>query len=202
MSPEPSEQLIERIRNREVEALAEYLTEVKTPLLAFIERRLSDALRRKIEAEDIFQETMAAAITQLPEASFDFRDPFSWLCQLAEYRLVDAHRHFFDAQKRDAGREVQPQVPAEASQNDFMNLIVASMTSPSQAFSKNAKQASLDAAIGQLPEEQREVLNLRYVQGLPTKAIAEKLGKSDASVRVMLTRALQKLERSCGGGAP
>ena len=83
-----------------------------------------------------------------------------------------------------------------------MNLIVASMTSPSQAFSKNAKQASLDAAIGQLPEEQREVLNLRYVQGLPTKAIAEKLGKSDASVRVMLTRALQKLERSCGGGAP
>jgi len=35
---------------------------------------------------------------------------------------------------------------------------------------------------------------------LPSKEIAEKLGKSDAAVRVMLTRSLKKLQEMLGVG--
>jgi RNA polymerase sigma-70 factor (ECF subfamily) len=36
---------------------------------------------------------------------------------------------------------------------------------------------------------------MRYVDNLPSKKIAETLGKSDGAVRVLLTRAIRKLER-------
>ena len=74
--------------------------------MAFIERQLGTALRRKIEPDDVFQETSAEAVRALPTAEFGDRDPFSWLCQIAERRIIDLHRRFFGAQKRDAGREV------------------------------------------------------------------------------------------------
>ena len=53
-----------------------------------------------------------------------------------------------------------------------------------------------------LPEEQREALRLRYVENLPSKQIAEQLGKTDAAVRVMLTRSLKKLQELLGDGSP
>jgi len=81
-----------------------------------------------------------------------------------------------------------------------MHLLVASLTTPSEAFSRNAKEARMQEAILQLSEDYREALRLRYVENLPSKEIAEKLGKSDAAVRVMLTRSLKKLQDILGVG--
>jgi RNA polymerase sigma-70 factor (ECF subfamily) len=81
-------------------------------------------------------------------------------------------------------------------------MLVASMTSASQAFSRNAREVRLNDAISQLPEEQREVLKLRYVDGWPTKQIAEHVGKSDVAIRVMLTRTVQKLQQLLGDDTP
>ncbi len=69
------------------------------------------------------------------------------------------------------------------------------MTSASQAFSRDQRQMKLLAALEKLPEDHREALRLRYLENLPSKDIAEKLGKSDGAVRVMLTRSLAKLQQ-------
>ena len=53
-------------------------------------------------------------------------------------------------------------------------------------------------ALASLPEEQREALRLRYAEGLATKEIAARLGKSDGAMRVMLTRSLDRLQRILG----
>ena len=42
-------------------------------------------------------------------------------------------------------------------------------------------------------EEHREALKLRYLEGMPSKQIAEKLGKTDGAIRVMLTRSLPRV---------
>ena len=76
----------------------------------------------------------------------------------------------------------------------FVDLLVASITSPSQAFSKVQKEFRLQQAIAELSEEQKEILRLRFVEGLPTKDIAERLGKSDGAIRVMLTRTVALLQ--------
>lgn len=191
--------LIPRVRQGDREALAEFIEQHRRQLLAYIERQLGAALRRKVEAEDIFQEVSADAVRAQGAIDLSERDPFSWLCQLAERRIIDAHRRFFDAQKRDAGREVALGSGGSDSQpGGLINLLVASMTSPSQAFSRNAREARVQEAIAQLNQEQREVLRLRYVEGWPTKQIAEQVGKSDVAVRVMLTRSVQKLQEMLG----
>ena len=63
------------------------------------------------------------------------------------------------------------------------------------------REARLAEALAALPEEQREALRLRYVEGLPSKQIAQQLGKTDGAVRVMLTRSLAKLQTMLGPDA-
>lgn len=197
---EELDNLIVRVRAHDAEALATYLEQHRRQLLTYIERQLGAALRRKIEAEDIFQEASADAVRSLSSMDLTQRDPFSWLCQIAERRIIDAHRRFFDAQKRDAGREVAlgSGGGSDTQPGGLINLLVASMTSPSQAFSRNARELRVQEAIAQLGEEPREVLRLRYVEGWPTKQIAEHLQKTDVAIRVMLTRTVQKLQEMLG----
>lgn len=194
------EAIITRLRSGDSAALAEFIELRRPQLSAFIERQLGTALRRKVEPDDVFQETSAEAVRSLAGAAITERDPFGWLCQIAERKIIDLHRRFFDAQKRDAGREVPLAAPsgAESQQAGLINMLVASMTTPSQAFSRNAREARLFEALQALPDDQREALRLRYIENMPSKQIAERLGKTDAAVRVMLTRSLKKLQDLLG----
>ena len=163
--------------------------------MAFIHQKLGDALRRKLEPEDIFQEVSADAVRSLDDIDLSDRDPFNWLCQLCERRIVDAHRYHFEAQKRDAGKERSLTGGGrDDAEGGLIDLLVASLTTPSQAFRRNAREARLVEALGQLPQLQQDVVRMRYVENLPSKEIAEQIGKSDASVRVMLTRTIKKLQ--------
>src|SRR5204862_2486782 len=112
------------------QALAELLEARRAQLLSYIERRLSAALRRKVEPLDLFQETAVAALNAWPGLDLSGRDPFGWLCQVAEQRIIDAHRHFA-AHKRDADREVSANVkPSEASR-ELIDLLTGSLTGAS-----------------------------------------------------------------------
>jgi len=186
--------LIEQLLTGDVEALAAYVQSVRLQLLAFIDRRLGSGLGRKIEPEDILQEVSSEAVRSLPQTNLNEGSVFSWLCQIAEHRIIDAHRHFFAAQKRDAGREVPLHAPASKEGGGIVNLLVASMTTPSQAFSRNVRELRLRVALEELPADQREVLRLRYVENLPTKQIAQQLDKTDGALRVMISRCLKRLE--------
>ncbi len=101
----------------------------------------------------------------------------------------------FSAQKRAAGREVPLGSPGGDTQHlAVIDMLVASMTTASQAFSRNEREIRFMAALDSLPEEHRQALRLRYLEGLPSKEVAQRLNKTDGAVRVMLTRSLQKLQ--------
>lgn len=190
-----SDELLERIRGGDADAMAQWLELRKPQLIGYIFRKLSDALRRKVEPEDIFQEVSADCVRSFREIDLSDRDPFGWVCNLVDRRVVDAHRHF-QAQKRESAREVPLGMQGgETGQAGLINMLVASMTSASQVFSRNQKESQIQQAIAQLPDEHRDVLHMRYVEGLPSKEIAARLDKSDAAVRVMLTRTIKKLQQ-------
>ena len=186
--------LLKGISEADVNALASFLEINRKPLQSYINRRLGAALRLKVDIEDIFQEVSAEAVRTLsPEWPGD-REPFSWLCHIAERKIVDAHRHHFGAQKRDAGRERAMEAGGSGGDNPgLVNMLVNSITTPSAAFSRNAREARLHAAIAELSEAQREAIRLKYIENKGSKEIAERLGKSDAAVRVMLTRTMRQL---------
>jgi RNA polymerase sigma-70 factor (ECF subfamily) len=196
------QRLVERVRQGDSAALADYVQAKRPQLLAFIEKQLSSALRRKVEPEDLLQEISAEAVRVVAQVDLSERDPFSWLCQISERRIIDAHRRFFGAQKRDAGREVPLQGGGGGGGDDerspLVDLLIVSMTSPSSAFSRNQRELLLLAALDKLPAEQRDALRMRYVEGLPSKEIADRMQKTDGAIRVMLTRSLKRLQELLG----
>lgn len=193
------ERLVERVRRADATALADFVQAKRPQLLAFIEKQLSGALRRKVEPEDLLQEISAEAVRVLSQVDLADRDPFSWLCQISERRIIDAHRRFFGAQKRDAGREVQLHGGGgDQSRSPLVDLLIVSMTSPSSAFSRNQREGLLLAALEQLPADQRDALRMRYIENMPSKEIAEKMHRTDGAVRVMLTRSLKRLQELLG----
>lgn len=188
-----------RVKQHDLAALAEYLLAIRPSLVAYIERQLGATLRRKVEVDDIYQEVSVEAVRSLEQTEFEHREPFSWLCQLAEQRIIDAHRRFFGPQKRDAAREVALGTPGGDSQHGaVIDLLVASLTSPTQALSRKGREARLYEALAGLPADQQEALRLRYLEGLPSKEIAQRLGKTDGAIRVMLTRSLDRLQQILG----
>jgi RNA polymerase sigma-70 factor (ECF subfamily) len=189
-----ADDLVARVKSGNREALAEYISRHSPQLIAFIEKRMSDGLRRKVEASDILQDVTASALHSVGEVQLGDREPFGWLCQQAERRIIDAHRHHFGAQKRAAGREVYLDAPSGGESGGIADLLAASLTTPSAAYSRQQKEFHMLEALESLPEDSREALRMRYVEGLPSKEIAERLGRTDGAVRVLLTRSLQKLQ--------
>lgn len=192
------QQLVDRLKNGDEEALAEFIELKRLPLLSFVEKNTSDQLRRKIEPDDVLQEVALSAMGAIEEIDLGDRDPFNWLCRLAERRIIDAHRRFF-AQKRDADKEVALQGGSRSGEGGgLIDMLVASMTSPSSAFKRGQREYKLSEALEQLADDHREALRLRYVLNLPSKEIAERIGRTDGATRVLLTRALQKLQKLLG----
>jgi len=50
-------------------------------------------------------------------------------------------------------------------------------------------------AIGDLPDERREAIILRFVECLPHSEIADALGRTEGSARVLVHRTLAELRR-------
>ena len=182
-----------RLRARDPGALAEFLAQRQPTLLAFIERRLGAALRGKVEVDDVLQEVSVKALRELPKTDLTTLDPFGWLCHLAEQCIVDAHRHF-SAGKRASGREMPGNVPVGEGSQDLVALLAASMTTPTQAVVRSEREQRLLEALATVPADHREALRLRYVEGLSTKDVADRMGKTDVAVRVLLSRLIRKLQ--------
>ena len=202
MKSEAEQELIQRIQSGDAAALTPYIEAQNDHLLAVITQKMSAALKSKVEPQDILQEVLVSAFNSYDQLEWSSRDPFVWLCQLADRRIIDAHRRYVSAEKRSAKREVslnrKSSSVGDAAEGEMIDLLVKSMTMPSAAFSRDQKAIRMQAAIAELPELEREAIRLRYVEGWASKEIAKELGKSDASIRVLLTRTLKKLHKMIG----
>jgi len=192
--PDP---LVARIHAHDSAALAEYMNARRPMLMTFIEHRLGAALRGKLEPQDVYQDLAIKALRELPQTQFGDREPYGWLCHLAEQCIVDGHRHFA-AGKRATSKEKPGNVMIGEGSQDFIALLAASVTSPTQAVVRNERQNRLIEVMATLPEEQREALKLRYGEGLSTKEVAKRLKKTDVATRVLLSRLVQKLQELLG----
>ena len=195
-SPDDSP-LVQQVKNRDPESLAMFIEQNRGQLAGFIRSITSDRLLSVVELDDLIQDVAATALTSLETAPLDEYEPFQWLQQIARRRVVDAHRFHFDAKRRDAGRQqsIHAQNEGGSDAPGLEQLLAASMTSPSAAMSQDIRLVRMQQAIGELSEEQRTVVRMRYVDGLTSKKIAEAIGKTDVAIRVLLSRSMRQLEK-------
>ncbi len=192
-----SDDLLQRVKDRNHEALAAYIDQSRAQLTGFLKAITGEHLLAVVEVNDLIQEVSTAALTGLDTAPLDQYEPMQWLQQIARRRVVNSHRFHFGAQRRDAGRQQSMHAGgnADSSAMGFEQLLAASITSPSAAVSRDVRMVRMQEAIAQLADEQKTAVQMRYAEGLPTKQIAEKLGKTDVAVRVLLSRSMRQLEK-------
>ncbi len=65
--------------------------------------------------------------------------------------------------------------------------------SPLEKILERREHESLHAAVASLPEREREIVRMRYFQGMPSKAIAEVMGLSEARISQLHARAVTHL---------
>jgi RNA polymerase sigma-70 factor (ECF subfamily) len=192
-------ELERRVREGDQEAFARLFEIYRPRLRAYVERQMSGGLKRKVDPDDVLQEVCVSCVKAFASINFAQWSPFDWICQMAHRRIIDAGRRYQTAEKRDARREVALDGGVSDTQGrGLIDLLVASITTPSQAFSRDQREFRLLAALAQLPQEAQQALRMRYVESLPTKQIAERLHKTDGAVRVLLTRSLKRLEKLLG----
>jgi RNA polymerase sigma-70 factor (ECF subfamily) len=144
--------------------------------------RLSYAiLGNEADARDAAQETFVAAWRQLPRLR-DVDRFDAWFQRVA----VNAARMTLRARGRRRVREI-PAVQVAA--------LVDTAVAPADAD-------RLDAALRHLPLEQREILALHHLDGLPVAELAEILGIPVGTVKSRLHTARQALQRTLADQEP
>lgn len=109
------------------------------------------------------------------------RYPVAYLYQICRNEIIN----YFKRQKnREVPLSVLIESQAESDENNWENKILAT-----QVLEE----------IQKLPDEQREVLVLKYVQDLDNKAIEKIIGKSEAAVKSLIYRGLETLRKKFEG---
>jgi RNA polymerase sigma-70 factor (ECF subfamily) len=150
-------------------------------------------LRRRFDSSDLVQETLLNAHAQLnrfrgrSEAEF-----VRWLQEVLAHTVADQVRRA-RAQKRDVGLE-QPLQAALAESSARLEAFLASgQPSPSEQAERHELLLRLAEALEQLPEDQRDVVVQRDLEGASIAAVAERLGRTRKSVAGLLLRGRRKL---------
>jgi RNA polymerase sigma-70 factor (ECF subfamily) len=187
--------LLDRASRGDPSAIKELFTQHRSRLRQMIAIRLDPRLAPRIDPSDVVQDVLMEASRTLDAYSRARPLPFyPWLRQLASQRLYDLYAQHVRAQKRSTNREVAGS-PAlsEASVMELARQVVASGTSPSMQLFRKELRCRVHEALSQMPESDREVLIMRYLERLSAHEIATIVGASENAVNMRHVRALRRL---------
>ena len=149
-------------------------------LLAFAASRLPAAAAHSVAPEDIVQETHLESARKID--SFEPQGPaafYRWLVGIARFKITEATRAG-QAKKRAMVKPLSVE-PA------------AAQTSPSGAAMRSERATRLARALDSLPDAQAEAVRLRYLEGCTLSETAERLERSVAAVKALVSRGLGEL---------
>lgn len=151
------------------------------PVLSLIARMVGDLSL----AEDLSQEVFIKAYRKL--ATFDTgRKLSSWLFKIAHNTTIDHLRR--------ARLDTVPLLATSADGEESWEVVPASEDQgPERRAERSQLETGLTVALGRLRPRYREILLLRFQQGLAYREIAEVTGLAMGTVKVQLHRARKQL---------
>ena len=191
------QELERRLRDGEAQALAELFSLEGERLWRVVQFRLAASLRARLDPSDVLQEAFLAARQRLQHyAESNATSPFIWLRMILNQTMVDLHRQHLGAQRRDAGREVSIDGPAnvQSTSASVVYQLVGTFTSPSHAAARADMLTLVEQAIEQMDPMDREVLALRHFEELTNSEVAGTLGIEQKAASIRYIRALRRLK--------
>ena len=168
---------------RPVEDYREYLL-----LLARLQ--VDPRLRGKLDPSDVVQQTLVKAhANRGPFRGQTAAEQAAWLRRILANTLVDS--------ARKVAREVDLQRPLERALHEssarLEAWLAAEQDSPSESAQRQEDLLRLAGALAELPEDQRQAVELHHLRDTSVADIALQMGRSEASVAGLLRRGLKRL---------
>lgn len=178
----PDREIIKRVVQGEINAFAMLLQRYRAMVFRVVARHVP-----RDSVEDVAQEVFVRAYQSLP--GFSARSAFGrWLATIAVRSCCDFWRN----------RERHREVPLSTLTEDHHTWLDETLASQSrEGFREQVERAEakeiLDFALERLPAEDRMVLSLVHLEGLPVKEAAELLGWSVVKTKVKAHRARRQM---------
>ena len=108
----------------------------------------------------------------------------AWLFRIAHNKLIDHYRRCSIRQSTSLDEFEQGEATASSHSTKLDGL--------------DPDKIDIEIALRALGDDQRQVIHLRFVEGLTSGEVAAVLGKSLASVKILQHRALKALKKALG----
>ena len=132
------------------------------------------------DAEDLLLDIFLAILEKRSSADVDEQRLLTWIWVVARNKVVDYHRR----SKHRVSKELETVKDA---------LFEKDERAPEQIALKNEEYHKLHLALQELPELQRDIVQLRFGRDLSCGEIATVMKKSEGAVRMTLHRTLKLL---------
>jgi RNA polymerase sigma-70 factor (ECF subfamily) len=164
--------------------------------------RLDPRLRRKIDPSDLVQLTMLKAHEASGRSEFAGEaQRAAWLRRILARTMADEARRYSRG-KRDAEMERSLLAGLDESSVRLEAWLADDRSSPSQQAIRHEQLLALAEALDALPEDQRQAVELHHLGGGSVAEVADRLGRSKASVAGLLRRGLKSLREHLAGEGP
>lgn len=196
------EQLLLEARAGDAATLGRLLELYRRYLGLLARLQIGARLQGKVDASDLVQETFLAAHRNFPRFQGTSEAQFvRWLRQILATNLANLLRHYLGTRGRDVRLEREVEADLDRSSILLDQGLVAPQPSPSEQAVRRERAVLLADALGRLPEDYREVLVLRHLEGLTFPQVAARMERSLDSVEKLWMRALARLRQTMGGAA-
>jgi RNA polymerase sigma-70 factor (ECF subfamily) len=194
-----SNDLLRQARAGDAQALGRLLEAYRNYLALLARAQIGRRLRGKVDASDLVQEAFLKAHRDFAQ----FRgateaELAAWLRQILAARLVDLLRRYVRSRRRNVGLERDLAAELDQSSRDLDRGLLTAHASPSEQAAHRERAVLLADALERLPPDYREAIILRQVEGLSFAEMAQRLGRTLASVEKLWVRGLVRLRRVLG----
>jgi RNA polymerase sigma-70 factor, ECF subfamily len=167
--------LIQRVANQDREAFSQLYERFSTLVFTLAMRML----KARSDAEDLLQEVFVQVWRQARGYSAERGSPEAWIINIARRRAIDKMRSI-----RRMGRSfvlTDDPVRTQSGEN------IGSWTAESEG------RMAMNRALANLPETQRKVLELAYLDGMTQTEIAERLAEPLGNIKTRMRAGIQRL---------
>jgi RNA polymerase sigma-70 factor (ECF subfamily) len=172
--------LVNRAQDGDGEAFGQLYDRYVDTVYRFVYYRVND----RALAEDFTSETFLRALRRIGTISYQGRDIGAWFITIARNIVLDHLKSARHRLETPTAETVEGRDYAQSTESAVLDQLRAER---------------LMAAVGQLGDEQRECVMLRFVHGLSVSETADVMGKNDGAIKALQHRAVRKLAELVGG---
>lgn len=189
--------LVPKAKEGSEDARAELLAHVQGYASLMARQHLKPNLQAKVGVSDVVQQSMAKVIQGFDGFRGSSKAEFyGWMGQIIKNEVKKLQRDWH-RDRRNIDREQR--LASGLSEDSPGHVPTDPQRTPRSEVLAKEREELFQTAMGGLPEDYRQVIQLRSLERLSFKDVADKMGRSHDSVTKLWYRAIMKLQQQLEG---